>query len=46
MNALFDPIASKLAQDLDITVKIVNGKNLSNLELALDGKSFVGTTIT
>ena len=46
MNAPFDPIASKLAQDLDITVKIVNGKNLANLELALDGKPFVGTTIT
>lgn len=46
MNAPFDPIASKLAQDLDITVKIVNGKNLSNLEFALDGKPFVGTTIT
>lgn len=46
MNAPFDPIASKLAQDLDITVKIVNGKNLANLELALNGKPFVGTTIT
>lgn len=46
MNAPFDPIASKLAQDLDVTVKIVNGKDLSNLELALDGKPFTGTTIT
>lgn len=45
MNAPFDPIASKLAQDLGVTVKIVNGKNLSNLSLALDGKPFVGTTI-
>ncbi len=46
MNAPFDPIASKLAQDLDITVKIVNGKNLDNLALALDGAPFKGTTIT
>lgn len=45
MNAPFDPIASKLAQDLGITVKIVNGKNLSNVDLALSGEPFVGTTI-
>lgn len=45
MNAPFDPIASKLAQDLDITVKILNGKNLDNLADALDEKQFVGTTI-
>ncbi len=45
MNAPFDPIASKLAQDLNINVKILNGKDLQNLELALDGQSFVGTTI-
>lgn len=45
MNAPFDPIASKLAQEVGITVKILNGKNFKNLERALDGKSFVGTTI-
>jgi uridylate kinase len=45
MNAPFDPVASKLAQDADITVKILNGKNLENLEKALDNKEFVGTTI-
>ncbi len=45
MNAPFDPVASKLAQDFDITVKILNGKNLENLEKALDNKEFVGTTI-
>ncbi len=45
MNIPFDPIASKLAQDLKITVKILNGKNLDNLARALDGKGFVGTTI-
>ncbi len=45
MNLPFDPIASKLADELDVTVKILNGKNLDNLAKALDGKSFVGTTI-
>ncbi len=45
MNAPFDPIASKLAHDLNITVKILNGKNLDNLAQALDNKEFVGTTI-
>lgn len=46
MNLPFDPIASKLAQELGVTVKILNGKNLDNLARALDGESFVGTTIT
>ena len=45
MNAPFDPVASKLAEDLGVTVKILNGKNLANLETALDGRHFVGTTI-
>lgn len=45
MNLPFDPIASKLARDLDVTVKILNGKNLDNLAKALDGEKFVGTTI-
>ena len=45
MNAPFDPIASKLAEELNVTVQIVNGKNLKNLALALDEKPFVGTTI-
>ena len=45
MNLPFDPIASKLADELGVTVRILNGKNFSNLTNALDGKSFVGTTI-
>lgn len=45
MNAPFDPIASRLAQDLHVNVKILNGKNLDNLADALDGKPFIGTTI-
>ncbi len=45
MNVVFDPIASKLADELDVTVKILNGHNFDNLALALDGKSFVGSII-
>lgn len=45
MNAPFDPIAAKLASEIGVTVKILNGKNLDNLALALDGKKFFGTTI-
>jgi len=45
MSAPFDPVASKLAQDLGVTVKILNGKNMTNLAKALDDKEFIGTTI-
>ncbi len=45
MNLPFDPIAARLAQDLEVTVKILNGKNLENLALALDNQEFHGTTI-
>jgi len=45
MNLPFDPIASKLAGDLRLTVKIVNGRNLNSVAAALDGKPFKGTTI-
>ena len=46
MNIPFDPIASKLAEDLGVTVKILNGRNLDNLAAALDGKPFIGSTIS
>lgn len=45
MNLPFDPIASKLARKLGTTVKILNGKDLTNVEKTLDGKPFHGTTI-
>jgi uridylate kinase len=41
----FDPIASKLADELRVTVKFLDGRNLKNLARALDGKNFVGATI-
>lgn len=46
MNLPFDPIASKLAQENGVTVKILNGKNLENLALALDNKPFQGSVIS
>lgn len=45
MNLPFDPIAAKLAEELGITVKILNGKDLKNLEKALDDQPFMGTLI-
>lgn len=45
MNVPFDPVAAKLGQELGIRVRFVNGKNLDNLEKALDEQLFVGTTI-
>jgi uridylate kinase len=45
MNLPFDPIASKLADEFHVTVKILNGRDLDNLEKALNGEEFVGTVI-
>jgi len=45
MNAPFDPIASKLAQELKLEVVILNGKNTQNLSDYLNGKNFIGTII-
>ncbi len=45
LNAPFDPVASRLASELGVTVKILSGKDLDNVGRALDGKEFVGTTI-
>jgi uridylate kinase len=44
-HAPFDPIAAKLAAELGLKVFYLNGVHLANLEMALDGEPFVGTTI-
>lgn len=41
----FDPIASKLAAKHHVTVKIVNGWNLYNIEKAISGDKFDGTIV-
>lgn len=45
MNAPFDPIASKIADEEKIEVAIMNGKDLMNLKNYLDEKIFKGTVI-
>jgi len=40
-----DPIAAKLSDELGLTVITLEGKDLDNLEKAIEGKEFVGTTI-
>jgi len=45
MNAPFDPVASKIAQEAQMEVVIMNGKKLKNLENYLNGDKFIGTVI-
>jgi uridylate kinase len=45
LNAPFDPIASKLAQEANIEVAIMNGADLVNLEAYLNDELFRGTVI-
>jgi uridylate kinase len=44
-NVPFDPVAAREAQKDGITVHMINGRNLANLENLLDGRGFIGTTI-
>ncbi|NLG06813.1 MAG: UMP kinase [Candidatus Pacebacteria bacterium] len=46
LNTPFDPIASKLAKEKDITVLIVEGTNLKNLGKLFRSEKFVGTVIS
>ena len=45
MNAPFDPIATKLAGELGLTVGIINGHDLPNVARFLHNQPFTGTTI-
>lgn len=45
MNAPFDPIAAKKAQELGLKVVVMRGDNFENLERYMDGKDFMGTVI-
>lgn len=45
MNAPFDPIASKKAEELGVRVVVLNGNNFENIKNYLSGKKFVGTVI-
>lgn len=45
LNAPFDPVAAREAEKLGLTVYILNGNNMRNLENLLEGKNFIGTTL-
>ena len=44
-NVPFDPVASKKAEELSLTVICASGKNIENIKNILDGKAFIGTKI-
>ena len=46
LNSPFDPTASKVAEQENIEVIIMNGKPIGNLAKYLDGEKFLGTIIS
>lgn len=44
-NVPFDPVASKLAEDLGLRVSILDGTNLTGVKKAIQGKTFNGTVV-
>jgi len=46
LNAPFDPIASQKANQLNLDVSILNGKNIDNLKKYFENKKFIGTSIS
>ena len=46
LNLPFDPIATKLAKDLGLTVIVTNGKNYENIDKIISGSKFEGTIIS
>ncbi len=45
LNAPFDPVAAKKAQELEVKVAVLSGHDFTNVENYLTGKDFVGTVI-
>lgn len=46
LNAPFDPVASKHAEELGLKVVIAAGNNINNLKKIFKNKNFIGTVIT
>lgn len=46
MNVPFDPIATKNAAKTELTVIVLRGSNIPNMEKVFEGKKFVGTVIS
>ncbi len=45
MNAPFDPVAARKAQELGVTVVVMSGDDFENVEHYLEGQKFLGTVI-
>ncbi len=45
MNAPFDPVAAKKAEELEVKVVVLNGENFDNIEKYFKGEKFIGTVI-
>lgn len=45
LSSPFDPIASRMAEENNIEVAILNGKNIENFAKYLNGEEFLGTKI-
>jgi len=45
LNSPFDPVASKEAERIGLTVVIAEGRDIPNLDRMLDGKPFKGTLV-
>lgn len=45
MNAPFDPVAAKKAQEVGVKVAILNGNNFENVKNYIEGREFVGTVV-
>lgn len=46
LSSPFDPVAARKAQKLKLTVSIVNGQSIADINRAIDGLPFRGTVIT
>jgi uridylate kinase len=45
LNAPFDPVASELASRIGLTVKMIRGRSVKDVERAIAGEPFKGTMI-
>ncbi len=46
LHTPFDPIASRLAQKIGLTIAVINSKNIKNLKNCIENKKFIGTVIS
>jgi uridylate kinase len=45
LNAPFDPVAARMAEEMGLEVAVMNGKNIENLGAYIEGREFIGTVI-